>query len=555
MKIYFSNWYGFEEYAGLHVLPEDLGYPKREENKEGGLIINFQVYYVKSKNMAKKIGDIMILSPNTRNMKEFFELNGRHIESKKIYDVTKLFRSDKLVSMPNNIEYYKAISTLFEEKQALNFLKGLCDVSYFKENIEIYKNWNGFTSRFYRDNSSSKSIIKNGTKIAIGSYEIDGVINISLENLGDSFEPFTFTFDKANNIPQDINLVIGKNGLGKTHILKEVCDIVTGLKSARAKPLFNKLIVVSYSPFESFYTNRELSELLSVKYGGGEGTDIKDNPLSIDDYAYIGFRNTEGQFDSNRPVSFSAKSISNAIKYDKDVAWWVEGDAGKLKTIFSTLSLSMKFDAIRFKTINNKEIDVTMNGEKIEFNDEQEEINYYAGVVFLNKGNEVKLSSGQQIYSFMIPSIVSEIQDETLIIIDEPELYLHPALEVGLIEMLKNILKQRNSYAIIATHSALIAREVQRSCVNVLKESTYGTMIDKPNIETYGESLDEIIGEIFDDYSIKKPFQNEIDAILDSNLTLTENLGNLSKKMGDDGLVYLASKISNIQEKNSGGSK
>jgi hypothetical protein len=42
-------------------------------------------------------------------------------------------------------------------------------------------------------------------------------------------------------------------------------------------------------------------------------------------------------------------------------------------------------------------------------------------------------------------------------------------------------------------------------------------MIDLPTIETYGESLEEIIGEIFDDYSIKKPYQHEIDDIMDES--------------------------------------
>ncbi|MEE9662156.1 AAA family ATPase [Enterobacter cloacae complex sp. CARB60] len=543
MKIYFSNWYGFEYYIGLHFLPDNLGYPEKKGNKEGGLAINFQLYYVKSKNLAKKIGNVMVLSPDSRNMREFFEQEGNHIEGNKIYDVTKLFRPKMIVSMPNNIEYYKAIASLFEEQQAINILKRLCDVSYYKDNLNLYKNWYGFTSRFYRDNSSSKSILKNGTKIAMGSYEINGVIEIALNDLGDSFEPFTLSFNKLNDIPREINLIIGKNGLGKTHILKEVCDVITGLKSARSKPLFNKLIVVSYSPFESFNTNRELSELLSVKYGLQNPINIHDNPLSINDYTYIGFRNVEGQFDREWPTSFSAKSILNSIEYDRDVAWWAEGGQGKLKTIFSTLSLSMKFDTIRFKTIKNKNIDVTMSGDKINFNNEDEEINYQAGASFLNNGEEIKLSSGQQIYSFMIPSIVSEIQDETLIIIDEPELYLHPALEIGLIEMLKTILKNRKSYAIIATHSSLIAREVQRNCVHVLKEATFGTMIDRPNIETYGESLEEIIGEIFDDYSIKKPYQHEIDDIMDEKLSLNENLDKLSHKIGDEGLVYLASKI------------
>lgn len=552
MKIYFSNWYGFEYFPGIHILPEKLGSKEKNTNDTLGLNINFQLYYVKSKNVTKKIGDIMLLSSNIQNIRSFFEMNGRHVDKKEIFEVTKLFRSKNFVSIPNNIEYYKAISNLFDEVHALEFLKILCDISYYSDNLEKYKEWKWFNSHFYRDNSSSKSILKNGVKIATGSYEIDGLINITLDGLGDSFEPLKFIFDKIGDVSQDINLVIGKNGLGKTHILKEVCDIVTGLKSSRAKPLFNKLIVVSYSPFESFYTNRKLSELLSVKYGSEEYIDISDNPLSIDDYAYIGFRNADGQFDSNRPIAFSAKSISNAIIYDKDVAWWADSNSGKLKTIFSTLSLCMKFDSIRFKTIKNNEIIVSMNGDKIEFNDDRDEINYQAGVTFLNEGREVKLSSGQQIYSFMIPSIVAEIQDETLIVIDEPELYLHPALEVGLIEMLKKILRERNSYAIIATHSALIAREVQSKCVCVLKEAPYGTMFNKPNIETYGESLDEIIGEIFDDYSIKKPYQNEIDHLVDEDLNLSENLEKISINLGDDGLVYLASKISKIQEKKNG---
>jgi hypothetical protein len=96
----------------------------------------------------------------------------------------------------------------------------LCDVSYYKDNLNLYKNWYGFTSRFYRDNSSSKSILKNGTKIAMGSYEINGVIEIALNDLGDSFEPFTLSFNKLDDIPRDINLIIGKNGLGKHTYLK-----------------------------------------------------------------------------------------------------------------------------------------------------------------------------------------------------------------------------------------------------------------------------------------------------------------------------------------------
>lgn len=46
----------------------------------------------------------------------------------------------------------------------------------------------------------------------------------------------------------------------------------------------------------------------------------------------------------------------------------------------------------------------------------------------------------------MIPAIISELEEESLLILDEPELYLHPELEVGLINMLKNILDETKSF-------------------------------------------------------------------------------------------------------------
>ncbi len=49
--------------------------------------------------------------------------------------------------------------------------------------------------------------------------------------------------------------------------------------------------------------------------------------------------------------------------------------------------------------------------------------------------------------------------------------------------------------------------------------------------------------KFFDDYSIKKPYQHEIDDVMDEKLSLNENLDKLSHKIGDEGLVYLASKI------------
>ncbi|MFP3740379.1 AAA family ATPase, partial [Burkholderia sp. SIMBA_019] len=59
--------------------------------------------------------------------------------------------------------------------------------------------------------------------------------------------------------------------------------------------------------------------------------------------------------------------------------------------------------------------------------------------------DENKLSSGQTMMLLVITNIVSFIQDNTLILFDEPELYLHPNAISGLIKMIYRILEEFNS--------------------------------------------------------------------------------------------------------------
>ncbi|PNK76630.1 hypothetical protein CEQ35_022650 [Yersinia enterocolitica] len=156
-------------------------------------------------------------------------------------------------------------------------------------------------------------------------------------------------------------------------------------------------------------------------------------------------------------------------------------------------------------------------------------------------------------YSYMLPSIMAEIEDETLLVLDEPELYLHPSLEVGLIKMLKRILKETKSYAVIATHSAFIVREISKNNVSILREkvSSEGeislthniTTVSKPNIETFGGSLETIMGESFDDYYLKKPFENDIDIKIEKYESIDMAINELFPLIGDDAQEYMMSLV------------
>ncbi|MEH8158782.1 AAA family ATPase [Aeromonas veronii] len=163
---------------------------------------------------------------------------------------------------------------------------------------------------------------------------------------------------------------------------------------------------------------------------------------------------------------------------------------------------------------------------------------------FIKNDKALSLSSGQLIYSYMIPAIVSEIEDESLIILDEPELYLHPHLEVGLIDMMKHLLSATSSYSIIATHSAILTREVEKKAVKILRRKNGRTEISAPSFETYGESLETIVGEVFDDYTTVKPFQNDIMRYVSSEEDVDSIIKKIGFDIGDEALAYIASEIS-----------
>ena len=121
------------------------------------------------------------------------------------------------------------------------------------------------------------------------------------------------------------------------------------------------------------------------------------------------------------------------------------------------------------------------------------------------KFNELKvkdlthiLSSGQLSILQLITSICSNIHMSSLLIIDEPEVHLHPSFILEFMTKLGNILKQFDSFAIIATHSPLIVREIVNSQVFLMQRMEGDIpQIAKVNFETFGEDATKLYRNIF----------------------------------------------------------
>lgn len=547
MDLYFSKTLKIDVYDGFHLLQDHIGTNHSVPWDDWDYTVKFKLYYV-SNGKKQNLGFLRFLVNGHKDTSKFFIGSGEEKE-KNIYRINNTFDSTEAVSLPMDIDYYHKLNKVLTTKTKIEqLLLLLCDASYFYSEIEKFKEWEGFSGSLMREGSTAEAIVRKGHQIAIGRYSPQESFEIDIDVSSKSIDPVKFYFDNTREAGKtNINLLTGKNGAGKSFLLNEISEIVTGLQEIDDKwPYFHKLIMVAYSPFEDFLTKDELIDKLDKKYSKKKKIKKSKTPsrrrLNVNEYAYVGFRNDNGNFNVNWPKFHSVESLIKILKFDKENNWWE--DRGRFEVLKETLNLCVDFDSIAIKSresgellsidsASSKNIDILSNeGSKED------------GLYFLKDGEPLNLSSGQKIYSYMIPALVAEIEDESLIILDEPELYLHPHLEIGLINMMKYLLEETSSYSIIATHSAILTREVEKRGVKILRKNDNRTTVSTPSFETYGESLETIIGEVFDDYVTDKPFQASLDQLIAETADDEDILENIGKSIGDEALAYVISKTS-----------
>jgi len=547
MRIYFSTDLEIDEYEGVHLVQDHIGTFHKSPWDDFDYVVTFNVYRVLD-GESDKVGLIKLLVKGEMDTSKYFTENGKKIEADNIYDVSELLVPSTAVSLACDVDFYKKLRKILSYSEIETYLINICDAGYFYQNYDVFKQWPGFGESLFRESSVSEAVMRKGYQIAMGNYSPPKQFEMEINSLPDSFEKVDFYFDSERETGKlNINLVIGKNGCGKTYLLKHLTEILTGLKRLdNSYPFFHKLLVVAYSPFESFYTKNELIELIDRSYFVDRkkrraNKKQKSNArLMVNEYSYIGFKNNDGRFDLNWPKEQSARSVVKVIKYDEENNWWNE--KGRFDVLVETLKLSLDFDHIRLLLKRDEFVDLI--GDDIpKIESIENDIDFEAGIYFVKNGKVLKLSSGQMIYSYMLPALVAEISDESLVIVDEPELYLHPSLEIGLIEMMQHLLSETSSYAIIATHSAILAREVPQKGVKIFRSIEGSTQITKPSFETFGESVELIMGEVFNDYSTKKPYQKRLDALLEENEASEELIKDISPNIGNEALSYLLSTV------------
>ena len=116
-------------------------------------------------------------------------------------------------------------------------------------------------------------------------------------------------------------------------------------------------------------------------------------------------------------------------------------------------------------------------------------------------GHEVllsEMSSGEITLLYRFLPLVMEIEDDSVILIDEPETHLHPRWTREFILNLTSLFNNYRVHVLIATHSPTIASDVPMNCIVGLRNEDGRIHQYKPKDRTLGGHSSELLRDVFE---------------------------------------------------------
>lgn len=295
---------------------------------------------------------------------------------------------------------------------------------------------------------------------------------------------FDFKFEAANLLRGRIAVLIGKNGCGKTSSLAKISraliDTHSRLATVVNKPDLNQVVVfIHTSSVRDFTPSSKEGAARARVFTFNPGTPRKANSESM---AVLLVDVARGH-DSNGPLltHFSEILKDEFPDFEMRVPVRIEHDGPRPKV-----------DYVPFEVWSNgNEQEILENSGKV--------VTSYPLEFFGSDGARRKLSLGQSSFLRFVLTALSNAGPASVLVIDEPENFLHPNLISRFMRTLNRILEGTRSIAIIATHSPFVVREVQSAHVHVMDVEDGESVIKKPLVQTLGASISTISNEVFGD--------------------------------------------------------
>jgi energy-coupling factor transporter ATP-binding protein EcfA2 len=381
-------------------------------------------------------------------------------------------------SLGQSIDYYNSMKELFGNR-IQSVLYSLKDVSFFPEISEEYESLDVFRHSLIRRDEAERLL--RVAKPLVYGRDLDNLYSFHYEfcpKYSDISVNIPFSFSSDGYLPRRIIAVIGKNGSGKTQLLTKLPqDIASGNDKSLLpeKPMYSKVIAVSYSTFDNFELPKKTSEF---------------------NYVYCGLRDEKGDIRSKQ---------------------------GQLQKFHNTWKKITKLERLeKWKNVISNFIEADLIELFIKSSPDDSDSLYFDKPGF-SKARE-SLSSGQSIVLFVVSEIVANIRFDSLLLFDEPETHLHPNAISQLMNGITELVSEFESYCIIATHSPIIIQEMFSRDVLVISRDENVPSVKKIGIESFGENLSVITEEVFGNREVPKSYKKTIRKLVDSKKSYDEVL-------------------------------
>lgn len=368
-------------------------------------------------------------------------------------------------------DYFYANLNSFGDEVRHSILKSLNDIALNNEIFEKAINENVTNSSLLRDITVTtvkrqfRRIAKGGVRLTKYNFSYNAPIDPKAAS-----EPMELAFKviPESNPPTNIHVIIGRNGVGKTRLIKNMINALVNTgdsdevgafsEDSEANELFANVICVAFSAFDEFSSicHVDIDDDTNIPYfniGLPLFAEKKDDSNSLDRISLL----------ANNFV----ESLDICIHGAKCTLW------EKSVTILESDPIFKEANVTILKTFESNE--------------------------FKEKAYKLfdRLSSGHKIILLTITKLVQTVEEKSLIFLDEPEGHLHPPLLSAFVRALSELLLDRNGVAIIATHSPVVLQEVPKSCVWKLRRSGREAVAERLEIESFGENIGALTREVF----------------------------------------------------------
>lgn len=320
------------------------------------------------------------------------------------------------------------------------------------------------------------------------------------------FPPISLEFDilPESQPPTNIHVLIGRNGVGKTHLLHHMARALADVRAQEeevgtfkltGKGSFANLVSVTFSAFDPF-----------------EPISSPRNKADSIRYAYIGLKAIARHGDKRPPKDWRAlstefgRSVKICLQGARQERWRRALEMLQADPIFNDAGIAELADSAT----------------------DDDTLRVQASQIFR------KLSSGHKIVLLTMTRLVETVEERSLVLLDEPEAHLHPPLLSAFTRALSDLLINRNGVAIIATHSPVVLQEVPRSCVWKLRRSGREIVVERPAVETFGENVGILTREIFGLEVTRSGFHRILGTAVSEGSTYEDIVGRFGDQLGGE---------------------